>query len=396
MAIRFSLYYFSEKTGEYLQKIINASPQGIVVQSTTLSTFLPSTINVEADIFFVEYDEGVEGLDLWIEKIQIQPSNPAVFLYVQEANTSTLLKALRLGVQECFINPVKSEEFLKALSRFQSKAVEGPQEKTRVVTFLGSKGGTGSTFVAVNLAYAMAKEEKESVLLFDLDLRSSNIASFLDIQPKYTILDIIDNFDQMDIHYLKNIILARDDGINVLPGPIRMEDSEMVTVHHVEKIIQYIRDQNLYRWILIDTGNQLDEITLKALELSDIVFLLTMLNIPGLRDARKLLETLHILGFGENKVKIVINGYSKGTDIDLKEAQTFLGQEVAATIRFDHLAVVQSINEGRPLLETLPRHHVSEDLRSLVNLLEKGEAKSEGSKGLFSSIGGWFKWGAKS
>jgi pilus assembly protein CpaE len=175
-----------------------------------------------------------------------------------------------------------------------------------------------------------------------------------------------------------------------------MEDSEMVTVHHVEKIIQYIRDQNLYRWILIDTGNQLDEITLKALELSDIVFLLTMLNIPGLRDARKLLETLHILGFGENKVKIVINGYSKGTDIDLKEAQTFLGQEVAATIRFDHLAVVQSINEGRPLLETLPRHHVSEDLRSLVNLLEKGEAKSEGSKGLFSSIGGWFKWGAKS
>jgi pilus assembly protein CpaE len=395
MAIKFSLYYFSEKTGEYLQKIINASPQGIVVQSTTITTFLPSTVNVEADIFFIEYDETVDGLDLWVEKILNQPTEPAVFLYVQEANTSTLLKALRLGVQECFINPVKSEEFLKALNRFQSKAVEGPHEKTSIVTFLGSKGGTGSTFTAVNLAYAMGKGKKESVLLFDLDLRSSDVASFLDIQPKYTILDIIDNFDQMDMQYLKNIILSRDDGINVLPGPVRMEDGEMVTVHHVEKIIQYIRDQNLYRWILIDTCNQLDEITLKTLELANTIFLITTLNIPALRDARKLLETLHILGFGDNKIKIVINCYDKGSDIDLKEAQAFLGQDIAACIHFDHGAVVQSINEGRPLLETLPRHRVSEDLRSLAKLLDKSEEQIEESKSFLASIFGWFRRGNK-
>jgi len=397
MAVGFSLYYFSEKTGEYLQKIINSSPHGIVVQTTALSTFLPATVNSGADVLFIEYDEGIEGLDLWIEKIKTQIGNSFIFLYINEATTTVLLQALRLGVQECFISPIKNEEFQKALNRLlQDKPDRPRQEQTRIVTVLGCKGGAGATFIAVNLAHSLALGLKEEVLLCDLDLKAGDTASFLDIRPKYTILDIIDNFDRMDMHYLKDIIHSREAGFDVLPGPLRMEDSELVEVHHVEKILQYIREQHLYRWIVLDIGDQLDEITLKAAEMSDTLLLVTLLNIPGLRDARKLLEMLHILGFDDNRVKILANSYSKQSDIAVPEAQKFLGQNVQSVVRFAHEPVIRSINEGRPLVELLPRHQLSEDIRNIVNMLHQGNGANGAKKSLVDGVLKLLRRGAKS
>ena len=267
MAVRFNLYYFSQPTGEYLQEVVNATPQGIVAHASLLSNSLPDPAENEADVYFVEYDEQVPELDHWIENIQHQTEHKAIFLYLREASTDTLLKALRLGVQECFVTQINEEDFQKALLRLlKAKTALNPGEKTQIISLLGCKGGTGVTFMAVNLAQSLAAIRKEPVLLFDLDLRASNVSSFLDIQPRYTILDVIENFDRIDPQYLKDIIHSSESGIDVLPGPSRLEDSELVQAHHVEKVLQYIRSQNLYRWILLDLGDLLDEITLKALE----------------------------------------------------------------------------------------------------------------------------------
>ncbi len=397
MAIGFSLYYFSEKTGEYLQKIVNASPHGIVVQTTALSTFLPATINASADVLFIEYDEGIDGLDLWIEKIKAQIGDSAIYLYINEPTTTVLLQALRLGVQECFINPIKHEEFQKALNRLLHDKPDRPlQEQTRLVTVLGCKGGAGATFMAVNLAQSLAQGLKEDVLLCDLDLKAGDTTSFLDLRPKYTILDIIDNFDRMDIHYLKDIIHSREVGFDVLPGPLRMEDSELVEVHHVEKILQYIREQRLYRWIILDIGDQLDEITLKAAEMSDTVLLVSLLTIPGLRDTKKLLEMLHILGFDEMRVKVLANCYSKQSDIAVPEAKKFLGQDIQGVVHFDHDPVIRSINEGRPLVEILPRHQISGDIRDIISILHHDNGANGHRTSLLSSLRQWLRWGSKS
>jgi pilus assembly protein CpaE len=113
----------------------------------------------------------------------------------------------------------------------------------------------------------------------------------------------------------------------------------------------------------------LDEISLRALERSNLVLLITLLNIPGLRDAKKIIEMLQLLEFDKEKINLIANCYSKDVDIKMAEAEKFLGCGFLTTLRFDHAAAVRSINEGQPLVETQPNHRLSADFLKLVKEL---------------------------
>jgi pilus assembly protein CpaE len=387
MAVRFNLYYFSEDAGNYLHEVVNTTPQSRVTHAALLSKSLPDQAHNEADVYFVEYNDQIPELDHWIEKLQHQTDHAAIFLYLREASTACLLKALRLGVQECFVAHISAEDFQKALQRLlKAKTTLNPGEKTQIISLLGCKGGAGVTFMAVNLAQSLAAGRQEPVLLFDLDLRASNVSSFLDIQPRYTILDVIENFDRIDPQYLKDIIHSTESGIDVLPGPPRIEDSELVQAHHVEKVLQYIRSLNHYRWILLDLGDLLDEITLKALEISDLGLLITLLTIPGLRDAKKISEMLQLLGFGKEKISLVVNCHSKANDIKVAEAIKFLGQDFLGILSFDHDAVIRSINEGQPLVKTQPNHRLTADFAGLVQKLYPDGDENGKPPGIFNRL----------
>ncbi len=375
MPVRFNLLYFTEGTGQYLEEVIRGFPQGMVSQVRQLPSSLagdrnPLPVETPADIWLMEYREDVAGLDQRIEEVQQQADQPAIFLYLQQADTQTLLKALRLGVQECFIGQIKEEEFQQAIQRLQ-KARKGLKngEKTKVVTVQGCKGGVGVSFLAVNLAQSLAARIADPVLLLDLDLHNSDIGSLLDIPPRYTILDVIENFDRLDPQYLQDIIHSRDSGLAVLPGPLRPEDRELVRASAVENVLQYVRGQNLYRWLILDLGDVLDEVTLKAVEEADLMILVVQLTVPSLRDAKKILETFQLLEIDPGKIKVVANGYSSAVSIDPKEAEKFLGQPIMAALRFDHEAVIRSFNEGQPLVELLPGHKLSNEISQLVQIL---------------------------
>lgn len=402
MAVRFNLYYFTKETGQYLKEVINAFPQGTVAQVTKLPEELtpdsfPVRDDTAADICFIEYNEHVDGLDQWIDGIQHQNDPPAVFLFVQQASTNTLLKALRLGVQECFISHIAEVDFQKAIERL-SKLRKGVKqsENTQIVALLGCKGGAGVTFLAVNLAQTLAQKMAEPVLLLDLNLRNSDVSSLLDIQPRYTILDVVDNFDRLDPQYLKAIVNSKDSGLDVLPGPMRLEDSELVRAGTVDKILHYIRQQNLYRWLILDLGDSLDEVSLKSLENADLILLVTLLTIPGLRDAKKLLETLQLLEFGDDKIQTVANCYSKEVSINPGEAKKFLGRDFISVLRFDHEAVIRSINEGQPLVDTQPRNRLSIDIAALVEKLFLSENDNGHHPGRWASLKRLLKMRGKS
>lgn len=375
MPVRFNLFYFTEDTGHYLQEVIQNYPQGIVSQVRQLpeseaSDSNPLHLEAPADIWLIEYREELAGLDPWIEELKQKTEQPVIFLYLQRADTQTLLKALRLGVQECFIGQIKEEEFQQAIQRLQRirKGLKNG-EKTKVVCVQGCKGGVGVSFLAVNLAQSLAAMIVDPVLLLDLDLNNSDIGSILDIPPRYTILDVIENYDRLDPQYLKDILHSRDAGLDVLPGPLRLEDRELVRATAVENVLDYVRGQNLYRWIILDLGDTLDEVTLKVLEGTDLIILVSQLTVPGLRDAKKLLETLFLLEIDGEKIKLVANAYSPEVSIHPKEAQKFLGQPLVTALRFDHEAVTRSINEGVPLVELFPSNRLSNEIKQLAQNL---------------------------
>jgi pilus assembly protein CpaE len=379
MAIRFSLYYHSRENGEYLQKVINSSRQGMLVDTQSLAK-LPAHINSGTDVVFLEYRDEDPNLDRWIERATGDPKNPVIFLFLHEISTNNLWKALRLGVKECFAFPVRAEEFQEALDRLpRPEADIKVAESTRLVSFLGSKGGVGNTFLATNVAYLLAKEQKGQVLVVDLDLRYGQVIYFFDARPKYTIIDVIENFDRIDSSYLQSLFHPYDKYLSLLPAPSRLEEAESVTSADLEKILKYLQNIKVFRWILLDCCHQMDEVTLKALELSDEIFLVTNPSIPALSNAKKLLELFNLLGLDSSKAQVILNAWQKRGDLSESEVVNFLGREINKKITFDSTQVVRSINEGRPLWEIAPRHAVSQELKAIAAGLMGDEEPRSGS-----------------
>ncbi len=380
MAPRFSLYYQNPENGEYLEKFISAEGLGQLLETRPLSE-LPEAANSGADVFFLEYPEESPPLDRWIERVAADPQGPAVFLYLKKITIKNLRKALRLGVRECFTLPLKAEEFQEAINRLPRRTAAPGPEATRLVTFLGSKGGVGNSFLAANVATLLAQEGQGPVLLVDLDLRYGQLLHFFEARPKHSIFDAVENQDRLDGPYLKSLLHPLNGGLRLLPAPARMEEAELVSGAHLAKILGQLQELHYFPWALLDCCHQVDEVALKALELSERLLLVLTPSIPALVNAKKLLEVLGLLDLQELKVDLWLNCWQKQADLSLREIASFLGREVAGTVAFEPVAVGRSINEGRPLAETAPGHPVCQDLKKITASLRGREVKATAGPG---------------
>jgi pilus assembly protein CpaE len=390
MTTQFLVYYHSPESGQYLEQIIGASGFGKLLAASDLK-HLPTQETKGADVILVEHQEGNPELDRWIEDMAVNPKNPPLLLYFPEISTTCLWKALRLGARECFSYPIKTEEFREAVDRALSRASAAlgtAAGAPRIVSFLGCKGGVGTTFLAINCACLMARERQGQVLLLDLDLQYGQLSYFFDIQPQQTLGDAVNHFEQLDAAYLQSILYPWDKQLQILPAPASPEEGESISPEHVEKLLGNAKKLPGFSWVIIDAGHRFDEVTLKAVELSDQLILVATPTIPALSNAKKLLELLRLLGLERLSTDLWLNAWQKDEDLTLEQVSKFLEKAVSGTVRYDYRQVARSINEGRPLAETDPRHPVCQDLKALVAKIKGEEAPANGN-GLER---GWLKW----
>jgi pilus assembly protein CpaE len=387
MALHFSVYCHSPEKLDRLRQVIEASGVGMLVAANDL-THLPPVGENGTDVLLLEYQENNPQLDRWIETTATNPKNPAVFLVFPEISASQLWKALHLGVKECFAFPVGPEEFKAAVDRFLTHTalkppLEGPG---RIISLLGCKGGVGTSFLASNLAYLISREQKGQVLLVDLDLQYAQLVHFFDIKARHSLSDLIAHLEEMDHSYLQNVVYPYNKCLAILPGPANLEEAEAITAEHLGKILSYLKNMQVFRWILLDAGHRMEEITLKALELSDHLVLVTVPSVPALANTRKWLGLLHLLDL-EVPVEIWLNAWDKNTPLALSEVSDYLGAEVYATLPGDADAVNRSINDGRPLTETDPRHPLCQALQTRADRL----MGKENPAGAMTPGWGWLK-----
>ncbi|MFW6122727.1 MAG: AAA family ATPase [Thermodesulfobacteriota bacterium] len=379
MAIKFCLYYHTPETCEYLENIIHSSRETAVVEAQTLDQ-LPDQVNSGANVIFLEYLADHPELDLWIKKTAADHRNPPIYLYLHEISTEQLWKALRFGAKECFTHPIQSHEFQEALARLP---LAFPQSltatQTQMVTLLGCKGGVGTTFLTVNLAYLLSLGDKNSILVVDLDLRYGQMVYFFDAKPQYTMAEVIDNVEHLDDSYLKSLFFHWGPDLQLLPAPARLEEAEAVTAERLEKVLQFVKNSKSYSHVLVDAGHHLDENSIKALELADRVILVANQTVPGLSNTKKILEILELIGLGDLNPEIWLNSWEKRGDLSLDDVAKFLGQEVKGTIPFNPSDVGLSINEGVPLAKTSPNLTICQDLRNLASHFSE-EAELNGSR----------------
>ncbi len=382
MSIRFSIYYHAPENQEYLRQVIDGSGNGQLVKSEDLS-HLPAVGVNGTDVLFLEYRENNPQLDHWIETTASDPHSPAIFLYFKEISTNNLWKALRLGAKECFTFPIQEEDFHNAVRRIEARTeVRRAQVKpTQIVSFLGCKGGVGTSFLVANVASLLAQERQGKVLAVDLDLGFSQLNYLFDIHPGHTMTELVENLERLDKAYLQNILCRVDNNCYILPAPNRLEEAEIITASHLEKIIQVIGEDLGFRSILIDCCHQFDEITLKALELSDILMLVTAQSVPALSNAKKMLEILNLLELKDLDIEVWVNFWDRQSELTQADVEGFLGKKIAGTIACDYKEVGFSINGGKPLVQGNRRHPIFEELKLMAGNISRDETseKANGS-----------------
>jgi pilus assembly protein CpaE len=228
----------------------------------------------------------------------------------------------------------------------------------------------------VNVALTLAGwGEPDKVVILDADLQFGDVCISLQVDPKHTIVDVARDIDKLDEELLRSLLARHSSGMRVLSSPLEPSLADEVSTQVVVKTIGMLK--RMFNYIVIDTAPFLDEPVLSILERSDVVLLVVDMDLPSVKNAKLALDTLRLIKFPFEKIKLVLNRVNSKARLDIDELERSLGLEVMAAISSDKL-VPRAVNEGEPVVSLYPRSRVARDLRSVARLaVDEGEISEE-------------------
>jgi pilus assembly protein CpaE len=249
----------------------------------------------------------------------------------------------------------------------------------KIVTVFSPKGGTGKTVIATNLAASCAKFEGRKTLLLDLDLQFGDAAIMLGIEPEKTIYDLVVAPGELDTEKLAGYTTRHACGLEVLPAPLRPEDAELVTEAKLGRLLEVARES--FDVIVVDTSPFFHGPMLATLDRTDELLLLCSLDVPTLKNLRLALQTLDLLSFPKQRIRIVLNRSNSKVGMKPTEVEGALGMKVRFEVPSDR-AVPLSVNRGNPVVLSEESADVSRAIRTMAKELFPAP-KEEGKKRRF-------------
>ena len=326
--------------------------------------------NNRIDLLIFELGDEIDKEFQLVQNFRNSGEVGEVFIVSDHADQIVLRQAIRAGASEFFCQPIEDKEIKEALEKFKEKkfltAGKNSFKTGKIIYVIGSKGGVGATTIAVNLAVGLVKKKSiQNVALIDMNLLFGDIPLFLNIEPQYNWSEITKNISRLDFTFLNNILSIDSSGLCVLPSPSYLSKQYAAKPEIIEHLLVVMR--NMFDFIIIDGGQSLSSISQKILEMSNTALLVSVLNLPCLVNASKLLKTFRDLGFPpEKNIKVIANRFIKRSDISIKDAEISLEKEIFWTIPNDYKTTVTALNRGKPLVQLAPRKEITKNFEKLA------------------------------
>ena len=329
-----------------------------------------------ADLLILQLGDRPEEDIRQVQQIISSGTAREVFLTSRVLKSEILIEAMRAGVKEFFPQPVNKEEVKRALQRLRDQhsaqkpqKVEGPKKQGRIINVIGSKGGVGTTTVAVNLATSLAEADREKmVALIDMNLLFGEIPLFLSIESVFDWMEVAKNISRIDSTYLLSVMSRHNTGVHVLPSPAKVLDEFRVTPQVIEALLVQMR--TMFDYIVIDSGQVLDDISRTILKLSDSLIIVTLLSLPCLINVKRLTEHFHKFGYPQDAdIQILVNRHHKRSMISLEDAEKSLKKRILWNIPNDFQTTMSAINQGRPLSVMDSASEITASFRELAAMI---------------------------
>jgi pilus assembly protein CpaE len=341
------------------------------------------------DVGIIALDSDPEkALDL-IETLAKSAPKCDVLVTSKSNDGSLILRSMRAGAKEFLTQPLQTEDLAAALQRVARQRAGGSGSSSRACTIIaltGATGGVGSTSLAVNLGCSLAANPENSVVLLDLDLCLGDADVFLDTIPEYTLSDVAQNINRLDLTLLKRSLTKHDTGLYLLPRPVQLEDARHITTDELSRVLGLLKAS--FTHVIIDTSKGFTEMDMHALAEADQVLLVTQLDLPCLRNVVRLMMSFKESGKFDDRVKIIVNrvGYDAG-QISLKKAQETIGRDIFWQVPNDYRVMVEVRNNGVPLIQQAPKAAITQSINQLAVALS-GKNDADGTE-VTTKKGGW-------
>jgi len=263
-----------------------------------------------------------------------------------------------------------------------------------IITIFSTASASGKTLVSTNMAAGLMLEGYR-VCLIDFDLQFGDVCNYLHLEPKHTLADAQraaeENQTDFSVREFLQEYRYEKYSFSVLPAPQKIEDAYNISTD----AMHFILDQLCFEfdYILIDTATAFSELNLMAMDMSNLVLFLGIMDfIPTIKNMKIGYDTMRSIGYDANKIRMVLNRSDSKTYIDMKDVEQLLQQPFYHVLSNDFMAAKQSIRDGIPLLCISTHTQLAEELVNMLGRLTNQAVSAEADEdGLFSWMGKIFK-----
>jgi pilus assembly protein CpaE len=320
------------------------------------------------------------------QEIKKKASYIEVVILSVQYDQSYFRRAMGAGARDFLTKPPMIDELTDAVRKAGKYAHENKKKDVplptpvatpqgRVIFVYSPKGGTGRTTVAVNLAIALRTGEETKVAVVDGNLRYGDVAVFLSEQVKTTVYDLAPNADDLDDDFVRSVMVSnRASGVDVLAAPPRPEMADQITGEQFSKMLSYLK--RIYTYIIVDTTSELTVAVQGAMEVADLIVLITTQDIPAIKNTNLFLVLADALGIRRDNILFVMNKFDKQIKIMPERIGQTLRQEVVSVIPFDYKIVTDSVNRGVPfMLDSGKSQPIGKSISQLADLVRERVTK---------------------
>lgn len=341
-------------------------------EGQTLLSFLQ---NMTSGILLVCSSQTQRTADLdALEAMTWSSPQLSVILISESDAKEELVRAMQSGVREVVASPMAQSDLIAALRRVMAhhEKIRIPDDGYvgvgKIVAFISCKGGSGSTFLAANTAHLIAETFNRRCVLVDLDLQYGDASYYMSQDAvKNNISDLTQQIDRLDAQLLNSCMHSISPRLNLLAAPDEPGVALAITASQLEQVLTLVRRTN--EFVVLDLDSTIDAVTLKALDMADVVYVAMECNLPVVRNAKRLVKLFRSLGYGDDKLRLLVNKYQSDGLMDVKSIEQAVGIKVHHTIPNQVAAVTEAFNLGQPLELLHPQNGVLKALREITSSL---------------------------
>ena len=372
--------------GSAVTSVVRASgiPVGIL-DSENQSDQTPAVAVVD-----VRVQEGAQGE---IERVRKRWPAVDIVAIASVSEPDRILQAMRAGANEFFVWPEGSggapesiqegirEAIRKTNLRVDSAARDGV-ESSRVLSFFGTKGGVGTTTLAVNCATELARLSKRPTLIVDLNPFIGEVGLFLGVRPRFTVVDALDSVDRLDTVFLKRLVANHKSGLDIMAGSELIDRPNARDSERMQQLFGVLKEA--YPYIVLDAGGLTNPSAASALFGSDASFLVTNPDVASIRNTRRMIDRMRKMGAGPDRVRLLLNRMSDNPAFAPDQIEEVVGRPVDHSFPSDYRTVSEALNSGVPLTTTNNTELASEFgrfMRKLAGLKTPGATEDRRQPG---------------